>query len=121
MTKRILILEDHEDNRRIMRDLLTHAGYDVIEAVSGDEGVRMARTHLPDVVLVDVQLPGLDGHEATRRIKADPALQHVAVIAVTSYAMSGDEEKAREAGCDEYLAKPVNTRELLAKVRKYTS
>ncbi len=117
----VLVVEDQEDNRKIMRDLLTHAGYEVIEAVSGDEGVTMAQTHVPDLILMDIQMPGLNGYEATRRIKANPALQHISIIVVTSYAMSGDEEKAREAGCDAYLSKPVNARALLAKVRQYAA
>ena len=121
MSGRILIVEDQEDNRRIMRDLFTHARYEVIEAMSGDEGVAMAETHRPDVILMDIQLPGIDGYEAMRRIKANPLLQHIPVIAVTSYALSGDEEKARAAGCDAYFSKPVNARALLEQVRHYTS
>lgn len=120
MNGRILVVEDQEDNRKIMRDLLTNADYEVIEAVTGDEGVAMAQTHAPDIILMDIQLPGLDGYEATRQIKANPALHHIPIIAVTSYALSGDETKAREAGCDAYFSKPVNTRALLAKVREYS-
>ena len=119
MSKRILIVEDQEDNRRIMRDLLTSAGYETIEAVSGEEGVAMAQTHRPDLILMDIQLPGLDGYEATRRIKADPALHQIPIIAVTSYALSGDEVKAVAAGCDAYVTKPFSPRLLLAKVREY--
>ncbi len=120
MNERILVVEDQEDNRKIMHDLLTNAGYEVIEAVTGDEGVAMAQTHVPDVILMDLQLPGIDGYEATRRIKATSALRQIPIIAVTSYALSGDEEKAREVGCDAYFSKPVRTRALLAKVREYT-
>ena len=119
MSKRILVIEDHEDNRRILRDLLTSAGYESIEAVTGEEGVALAETHRPDLILMDIQLPGLDGYEATRRIKANPALRHIPVIAVTSYALSGDDVKAREAGCDAYVTKPFSPRALLAKVREY--
>jgi two-component system cell cycle response regulator DivK len=119
MSKRVLVVEDHEDNRRILRDLLTSAGYEPIEAVSGEEGVALAETHRPDLILMDIQLPGLDGYEATRRIKANPALRHIPVIAVTSYALSGDEVKAKEAGCDAYVTKPFSPRALLAKVREY--
>ncbi len=119
MTARILVVEDQEDNRRIMNDLLSGAGYDVIEAVTGDEGVAMAESHKPDLILMDIQLPGLDGLEATRRIKANPALRHIPVIAITSYALSGDEAKALEAGCDAYLSKPISPRAVLAKVREY--
>ncbi|SDR28039.1 two-component system, cell cycle response regulator DivK [Rhizobiales bacterium GAS191] len=119
MRKRILVVEDTEDNRQIIRDLLASAGYDMIEAVTGEEGVAMAAEHRPDLILMDIQLPVLDGYEATRRIKADPALRHIPVIAVTSYALSGDEAKAREAGCDAYVAKPFSPRQLLAKVREF--
>ena len=119
MTKRVLSIEDQEDNRRIVRDLLTSAGYEVIEAVNGDEGVTMAEQTRPDLILMDIQLPGLDGYEATRRIKANPALRLTPIIVVTSYALSGDEEKARAAGCDAYIAKPFDAMQLLAMVRQY--
>ena len=119
MSKRILVVEDTEDNRQIIRDLLTSAGYEMIEAVDGEEGVAMAAQHRPDLILMDIQLPGLDGYEATRRIKAQPELKHIPIIAVTSYALSGDEAKTREAGCDGYVAKPFSPRQLLAKVREF--
>src|SRR3989304_2121855 len=119
MNKRILVVEDTEDNRRIMRDLLTGAGYDVIEAVDGAEGRTAARRERPDVILMDIQLPVLDGYEATRRIKADPSTNHIPIIAVTSYALSGDETKAFAAGCDGYVAKPFSPRQLLGKVREF--
>ena len=119
MSKRILVVEDEEDNRRIVRDLLTSVGYEIIEAVTGEEGVTAAETHLPDLILMDIQLPGLDGYEATRRIKANPALRHIPIIVVTSYALSGDDVKAFEAGCDAYISKPFSPRALLAKVREY--
>jgi two-component system, cell cycle response regulator DivK len=118
MTKRILIVEDTEDNRQILRDLLTAAGYDLLEAVDGEQGVARAKAEKPDLILMDIQLPQIDGYEATRRIKADPALRHIPIIAVTSYALSGDEEKTRTAGCDAYIAKPFSPRQLLAKVRE---
>jgi len=119
MAKRILVIEDHEDNRRIMRDLLTSAGYELVEAVTGEDGVALAETQHPDLILMDIQLPGIDGYETTRRIKANPALRRIPIIAVTSYALSGDDAKAFEAGCDGYVAKPFSPRELLAKVREY--
>ena len=119
MSKRILVVEDEEDNRRIVRDLLTSVGYEIIEAVTGEEGVKAAETQLPDLILMDIQLPGLDGYEATRRIKANPALHHIPIIVVTSYALSGDDAKAFEAGCDGYVAKPFSPRALLAKIREY--
>jgi len=117
--KRILVVEDTEDNRQIMRDLLTSVGYELIEAVNGEEGVAMAKQHKPDLILMDIQLPILDGYEATRRIKADAALASVPIIAVTSYALAGDEAKTRAAGCDAYIAKPFSPRQLLAKVREF--
>jgi two-component system cell cycle response regulator DivK len=119
MTKRILIVEDQEDNRAILRDLLSQAGYDLIEATDGGEGVDLAHKERPDLILMDIQLPVLDGYEATRRIKADAQLQAIPIIAVTSYALSGDEAKARAAGCDGYVTKPFSPRQLLAKVRQY--
>lgn len=115
----ILVIDDHEDNRRILRDLLTSAGYEVIEALTGEAGVAAAQAHTPALILMDIQLPGIDGYEATRRIKADQALRAIPVIAVTSYALSGDDRKAYEAGCDAYVAKPFSPRGLLAKVREY--
>jgi two-component system cell cycle response regulator DivK len=118
MTKRILIVEDQEDNRRILRDLLTSVGYGLIEAVTGPEGVRLAREHRPDLILMDVQLPELDGHEATRQIKAAPELRSIPIVVVTSYALSGDEAKALAAGADAYVTKPFSPRQLLAKVRE---
>ena len=119
MTKRILVVEDQEDNRRIIRDLLTSVGYEVIEATTGEEGVLFAETHRPDLILMDIQLPVLDGYEATRRIKANSELRHIPIIVVTSYALSGDDEKARAAGADAYVAKPFSPRELLAKIQQF--
>ena len=115
MSKRILVVEDQEDNRRILRDLLTSVGYELVEAVSGEDGVLMAETQAPDLILMDIQLPGLDGYEATRRIKANVELRQIPIIAVTSYALSGDDAKAFEAGCDAYVSKPFSPRALLAK------
>jgi two-component system cell cycle response regulator DivK len=119
MSPRILVIEDQEDNRRILRDLLTSGGYEVIEAVTGEEGVTMAEASLPDLILMDIQLPGLDGYEATRRIKANRVLRQIPLIVVTSYALSGDDVKAKEAGSDGYVTKPFSPRALLAKIREY--
>ena len=119
MSTRILVVEDQADNRRILHDLLSSVGYEILEAVTGDEGVTLATTQHPDLILMDIQLPGIDGYEATRRIKADPALHHISIIAVTSYALSGDDAQAFAAGCDSYVAKPFSPRALLAKVREY--
>jgi two-component system cell cycle response regulator DivK len=117
MNKVILIVEDQPDNRRILRDLLASAGFRTIEAEDGLEALKAVQA-LPDLILMDVQLPAMDGYEATRRIKADPELAHIPIIIVTSYALSGDEAKAREAGCDAYITKPFSPRGLLAKVRE---
>jgi two-component system cell cycle response regulator DivK len=114
--KRILIVEDTADNRQIMRDLLTSAGYEIVEAHDGQAAVTTAAMVKPDLILMDIQLPILNGYEAARLIKADPALQHIPIIAVTSYALSGDEEKARAAGCSGYIAKPFSPRRMLATV-----
>ncbi len=119
MTKRILVVEDTEDNRRIMRDLLESAGFELIEALTGKDGVAMAKQHVPDLILMDIQLPVLDGYEATRQIKEQPELAHIPIVAVTSYALAGDEAKTRAAGCDAYIAKPFSPRQLLAKVREF--
>lgn len=118
MSQKILVIEDTEDNRQILRDLLGMAGYDMIEAHDGAEGVAKAAEHRPDLILMDIQMPVMDGYEATRRIKANPDLKAIPVIAVTSYALSGDEAKTREAGCDGYIAKPYSPRQMLAKVRE---
>ena len=119
MTKRILVIEDQEDNRAILRDLLTSAGFSVLEAVNGAEGVTKAKTELPDLILMDIQMPIMDGYEATRRIKAEVATASIPIIAVTSYALSGDEVRAREAGCNGYVAKPFSPRQLLGQVRGF--
>jgi two-component system cell cycle response regulator DivK len=119
MTRRILVIEDHEDNRRILRDLLSSVGYEVVEAHDGLEGVAMAGTQRPDLILMDIQMPSIDGYEATRRIKADPASADVPIIAVTSFALSGDDVKAYAAGCAGYITKPYSPRQLLAKVREH--
>jgi len=119
MSNRILVVEDQEDNRRIVRDLLTTTDYEVTEAENGEEALASVARQRPDLILMDIQLPVMDGYEATRRIKADPALREIPIIAVTSYALSGDEEKARAAGCDDFVPKPYSPRQLLAKIRKF--
>ena len=119
MSQRILVIEDQADNRQILRDLLTNADFEVIDAVDGEAGLAAAAAHRPDLVLMDIQLPGIDGYEVTRRLKADTLLQAIPVIAVTSYALAGEADTARAAGCDAYIPKPYSPRELLAKVREY--
>jgi two-component system, cell cycle response regulator DivK len=119
MTKRILVVEDQEDLRGILRTLLTGSGYEMIEAADGREGVAKAKSERPDLILMDIQLPVLDGYEATRQIKADLNLKLTPVIAVSSFAMKGDEEKARASGCDNYVTKPYSPMQLLRVIRDY--
>src|SRR6478735_7863977 len=107
MSKRVLVVEDQEDNRQILRDLLASVGYEMIEAHDGEGAIVAARTQSPDLILMDIQLPILDGYEATRRIKAQSDLRHIPIIVVTSYALGGDEEKARAAGCDALSQSPI--------------
>jgi two-component system cell cycle response regulator DivK len=119
MSRLILVVEDQEDNRQILRDLLSSAGYEMMEAGDGEQALTAVARRRPDLILMDIQLPMMDGYEATRRIKSDPALKAIPIIVVTSYALSGDEDKARAAGCDAYVAKPYSPRALLAKIREY--
>lgn len=119
MAKRILVIEDQEDNRAILRDLLSATGFDLIEAVNGAEGVAKAAAEKPDLILMDIQMPVMDGYEATRRIKADPATAAIPVVAVTSYALSGDEAKTKAAGCDGYVTKPYSPRQMLTVIRGF--
>jgi two-component system cell cycle response regulator DivK len=121
MTKRILVVEDQEDLRGVLRDLFTSSGYIVIEAVDGAAGVAKAKSDRPDIILMDIQMPIIDGYEATRQIKADPTLTSIPIVAVSSFAMKGDEEKARGAGCDDYVTKPYSPIQLLRTVRRYLS
>ncbi len=121
MTKRILVVEDQEDNRQIIRDMLSATDYQITEAENGEEALAAVAKLRPDLILMDIQMPILDGYEATRRIKANPALHSIPIIAITSYALSGDEQKARAAGCDDYVPKPYSPRQLLAKIREHLS
>ena len=117
MTPKILIVEDNVQNRLLMVDILKVRGYDVLEARDGMEGLQMAREHQPDLILLDMQMPVMDGLEAARRLKADPLTKGIKIMAVTSFAMKGDRERILEAGCDEYMAKPIDTRQLPILVR----
>jgi two-component system cell cycle response regulator DivK len=116
MSKRILVVEDQPDNRQIIRDMLAPTDYEITEAEKALAAIAKQR---PDLILMDIQLPIMDGYEATRRIKADASLRSIPIIAVTSYALSGEGQKARAAGCDDYVPKPYSPRELLAKIRQY--
>jgi two-component system cell cycle response regulator DivK len=113
---KILLVEDNEMNRDMLSRRLQRKGYEVVLALDGQSGVEMTQTQTPDLVLMDMSLPVLDGWEATRRLKADTATRHIPVIALTAHAMSSDREKAIEAGCDDYDTKPVELTRLLAKI-----
>jgi two-component system, cell cycle response regulator DivK len=116
--KTVLYVEDNEFNRKIVRQLLTRTSYRLIEAVDGEAGLMTAREAVPDLIIMDIQLPKLSGLEATRQLHADPVTAPIPVIVITSFALAGDEEKAREAGAAAYLAKPYSPRELLQMIRQ---
>jgi two-component system cell cycle response regulator DivK len=114
--KKVLLVEDNDDNRIIYATALRFAGYDVMEAVTGTEGVQQARVGRPDLILMDISVPELDGWEATAILTADPATRHIIIIAVTAHALPGDRERSMAAGCDGYLAKPITPAALLREV-----
>jgi two-component system cell cycle response regulator DivK len=116
--KTILYVEDNELNRKIVRDLLRHTSYRLIEAFDGEAGLTAAREHCPDLILMDVQLPKISGFEVTRRLRAEPATAGTPIVAITSFALSGDEQRATEAGASAYLAKPYSPFALLGLIRK---
>ena len=120
MPKRILVVEDDPDNRRIVAKVLSVEGYHVIEATDGIEALAQARAERPDLILMDLALPNVDGWEATRQLKSDPETRSIPVVALTAVAMRGDEEQARAAGCDDYLPKPARPAAIRAVVKKYT-
>jgi len=115
--KKILVIEDNELNLKLVRTLLELADFSVLEALDAEQGINIARRELPDIILMDIQLPGLDGLSATRMIKKDPLLQYIPVIAVTSFAMESDSKKALEAGCVGHISKPIDTRRFANEVK----
>jgi two-component system cell cycle response regulator DivK len=115
----ILYVEDNEYNRKIVRQLLSRSSCRLIEAADGEAGLALAQQDLPDLILMDVQLPKMSGLDATRRLKADALTSHIPIIVITSYALSGDREKAMQAGASSYLAKPYSPSELLAMVKQF--
>jgi two-component system, cell cycle response regulator DivK len=117
--RRVLVVEDNPLNLELVRDILVSAGYEVLEAGDGAAGVQIAQLEKPDLVLMDLQLPGLDGLEATRILRADPALGRTAIVALTAHAMRGEEERARAAGCDGFITKPIRVREFAGLVATY--
>ena len=112
MKRTILIVEDNDNNRLLLRDILNFHDFTVLEANNGVEGIEMVRQNIPDLVLMDIQMPVMDGLTATKILKEDPLTSRVKIIALTSFAMRGDREKILAAGFDDYIAKPINTREL---------
>ena len=119
MAKTILIVEDNELNMKLFNDLLQAHGYDTVQTKDGKDAVELARSHRPDLIVMDIQMPEISGLEIARALKADARLRHIPIIAVTSYALDGEEGRAEEAGCDAYFSKPVSPRALLAKVREF--
>ena len=119
MSKHILVVEDQEDDRQIIRDMLAGTGYAITEAEDGEQALASLAKERPDLILMEIQLPSMDGYETMRRIRTNPALLSIPIIAVTSYAPNEEKQKAQAAGCDDYVPKPYSPRLLLAKVRQY--
>jgi two-component system cell cycle response regulator DivK len=118
MPKTVMIVEDNELNMKLFHDLLESRGYSIIQTRNGMEALGLARAHRPDLILMDIQLPKLSGTDATRQLRANPATANTPIIAITSFALSGDEQKAKEAGATAYLAKPYSPFDLLNLIRK---
>ena len=116
---RVLLVEDNAMNRRMAEFLLRSKGFTVYQATTGEEALLMAREELPDLIVMDLQLPGMDGYAATRTLKADALTRHIPVVAMTAYAMTGDRERALAAGCDGYITKPIDTQEFPRVVARY--
>ena len=115
----VLIIEDNPKNRKVFKDILSVHGYKSIEAVDGEEGYKMAKEHKPDLIVMDVQLPGANGYEITRRLKSEDDTKDIPIIIVTSFAMAGEENEARVAGCNDYLSKPINIHQFIETIKKY--
>jgi two-component system cell cycle response regulator DivK len=119
MSKRILVVEDQKDDRQIIRDMLAGTDYEITEAEDGEQALAAVAKARPDLILMEIQLPSMDGYETMRRIRTNPSLLSIPIIAVTAYAPNGEEEKARAAGCDDFVPKPYSPHQLLAKIRNY--
>lgn len=116
---RVLIVDDTELNRKVVKTVLLSQGFEVLEAEDGEQALSMATEMLPDIILMDVQLPKMDGYEVARRLRAQPETQNLPIIALTAHAMAGESERAREAGCNGYMSKPINTRTLVDEITSY--
>ena len=119
LTKTVLVVEDNELNMKLFHDLLDAHGYEVLQATNADVAMELARAHVPDLILMDIQLPEISGLEVTKWLKADEALAEIPVIAVTAFAMKGDEERIRAGGCEDYVAKPISVTAFIDKVKRY--
>ena len=117
--EKILIVEDNPLNLELIVDILQVRGYEIFTATTGKESIELAKKAMPDLILMDMQLPVLDGYEATRRIRQDPQLKSIPIVALTSYAMRGDKERIFEAGCNGYIAKPIDTRKIIKQIREF--
>ncbi|MFG1295951.1 MULTISPECIES: response regulator [Xanthobacter] len=120
MTKTVMIVEDNELNMKLFHDLLEAHGYRTVETRTGVEAVDLARAHRPDLIIMDIQLPEISGLDVTRKLKADPELRAIPVVAVTAFAMKGDEERIRAGGCEAYLSKPISVAKFLETVKQFT-
>ena len=119
MSKKVLIVEDNELNMKLFHDLLDSQGYETLQTREGMQALALARAHHPDLILKDIQLPEISGHEVTKWLKDDEELSHIPVIAVTAFAMKGDEERIRQGGCEAYISKPISVMHFLETVRKH--
>ena len=115
----VLIIEDNPINRKVFKDILNVNGYKTIEAVDGEEGYRMAKEHKPDLIVMDVQLPGANGYDVTRRLKSEDDSKDIPIVIVTSFAMAGEENEAKTVGCNDYLTKPINIHQFIDTIKKY--
>jgi len=118
MAQKILVVEDNANNATLLRDILSVHGYEIIEAGNGEEGVKKAGEEKPDLILMDIQMPVLDGFAAAKMLRANPATKDIKIVGITSYAMKGDKEKVMAAGFDLYVSKPINTRELPKQIKE---
>jgi two-component system cell cycle response regulator DivK len=116
--KKILIVEDNEKNRILVRDILRHFGYETVEAINGEEGIRLTQEHRPDLILMDMQMPIMDGGKAIKALRADSETENTKIIALTSFAMKGDRERVTEMGADDYMSKPINIKKLMKMIER---
>jgi two-component system cell cycle response regulator DivK len=119
MSKKVMIVEDNELNMKLFNDLLEAHGYTTVKTQEGGKAMDLARDEMPDLILMDIQLPEISGLDITKALKADDDLKHIPVVAVTAFAMKGDESKIREGGCEDYISKPISVSEFITVVRKY--